>query len=836
MIKRLSENICDGIGNKASSLMELKRQGFLVPDGIVLSSNVFDTILKENNLKEQINPALKELNSDNVKKTSEKIAKCFENAIIPNRIVAEIEVVLDPKIKYAVRSSGLQEDLPDRSFAGQYNTFLNVSGTNDIKRAIIDCYKSMYSQTVLNYLLSHQTDTNNLKMAVIIQEMVEADVSGIAFTINPITGIDKEIVVEAAEGLGENIVGGKVVPHKYVYNWYSGTYENDNDRLLNGELLSEMMTAFLDIQVYFGYPCDIEFAVKNNVLYILQARPITKINYSNIQDQWTTADFKDGGVSATTCFPFMWSLYEYIWDIAFREYLNKAVLVHKKHLQKLGDMFFGRPYWNLTKAKQGMAKVIGYKEKEFDHELGVKITYEGDGNTTQITPASLVNVLRILMVNRRMTVTKLKNNQNLQNELLAVYDKRFAEKDTEITSIEFEKAWERLVFDDYLKSESNYFSQIFVNTIGQPIYKSNLKKYVSESAYLNLITGLHDISHLRPFNDLWSISRKIRDDAEAFGFWKKASIGEIKREYDLQSQKHYISELAAHIEKFGYHSDKELDVTHPHYSEDPSAVIFSLKDTVLLSDENSPSSGQKKQRTGYKNELDELKKRVSPFQYKRLIKKIDEMRKMLWWREEFRDTSTKYYFLIRLYTLKLAKDYAEQNIIDDITDIWYLKIEDIRRLINRDIDALRFKEIINKNKKYYRSFRNYVSENEIGSVFDREAVEVYENGLEGVGCNNGVVTGTARVVNDFSEIDKIQTGDILVTKYTDTGWTSKFAVLKGIVTEYGGTLCHSAIVSREYGIPCIVSASDITKKIKDGSTITINGTTGAVKIVKEQQV
>ena len=834
MIKRLNEDRCDGVGNKAGLLMELKRQGFHVPDGIVLSVVAFDAVLKENNLEEKINPALQGLTRDNIKQTSKKIAVYFDNAVIPGQMLTEIEASLDPNASYAVRSSGLQEDLPDRSFAGQYSTFLNVSGMDGIKRAMIDCYQSMYSETVLTYLLGQQANMDHLKMAVIIQEMVDADVSGIAFTINPITGNDKEIVVEAAEGLGEKIVGGRVVPLRYVYNWYNDTYEHHDNRLLSKELLSEMMTAFLDIQVHFGYPCDIEFAVKNNVLSILQARPITKINYSNIQDQWTTADFKDGGVSATTCFPFMWSLYEYIWDITFREYLNKAVLVNKKHLRKLGDLFFGRPYWNLTKAKLGMAKVIGYKEKDFDHELGVKITYEGDGVTTRISPASIINVLRILLVNKRMTAARLKTNRSLQNELLDLYDERLAEKDVGTDLTELEKAWQRLVFDDYLKSESTYFSQIFLNTIGQAIYKSSLKKQVPESGYLNLIAGLQDVSHLRPFNELWSISRKIRNDADAFGFWKHTSAEEIKKEYEKQSKERFIFELAAYIETFGYHSDKELDVTHPHYSEDPSPVISSLKDTILLSDERSPLLGQEKQRESYEKELSELAKRAGPHTYKKLVKKIEEMRKMLWWREEFRDLSTKYYYLVRLYTLRLASHYTAQNIIDDSDDIWYLKIADIKSFMGKEIDKGHFKEIIGRNKKYYRSFRNFASENEIGHVFDREAAESADTDLKGVGCNNGIVTGIARVINDFDEMDQIQPGDILVTKYTDTGWTSKFAILKGIVTEYGGTLCHSAIVSREYGIPCIVSAADVTKKIKDGSVITINGTTGLIKIVKEQ--
>ena len=135
--------------------------------------------------------------------------------------------------------------------------------------------------------------------------------------------------------------------------------------------------------------------------------------------------------------------------------------------------------------------------------------------------------------------------------------------------------------------------------------------------------------------------------------------------------------------------------------------------------------------------------------------------------------------------------------------------------------------IIDKNRKYYNAYRNYTSENEIGSVFSGTTKKT--SNMKGLGANNGIVTATARVINSFEEIDRLQEGDILVTKFTDTGWTPKFAILSGIVTEYGGVLCHAAIVSREYGIPAIVSATNIMNEIKDGETITINGTTGEIR-------
>ena len=207
------------------------------------------------------------------------------------------------------------------------------------------------------------------------------------------------------------------------------------------------------------------------------------------------------------------------------------------------------------------------------------------------------------------------------------------------------------------------------------------------------------------------------------------------------------------------------------------------------------------------------------------------MRDMLWWREEFRDVSTRFYYLIRVYTVALAKKFETDGVLEKWDDVWFLKVGAIWDFLDGKLAAENLREMIEKNRRYYQAYRNYVSENEIGTkVVKAEEPKAGNAVIRGLGANNGTVTGVARVIEDFSQIDRIQKGDVLVTKFTDTGWTPKFAILSGIVTEYGGILCHAAIVSREYGIPAIVCCKDAMKKIKDGQIITIDGGTGIVTI------
>ena len=359
MIVKIDDDIfSELIGNKAKSLQLMKKNGFCVPNGFILDKNTFKEIIEYNKVQEKIQYLLKNIKSENIKQSSIELCTIIKNLIIPENISNEIANKLLSDKKYAVRSSGIKEDLDNFSFAGQYDTFLNIDKEDEVLKAILDCYKSMYSEGILSYCFDNNVDFDDYTMAVIIQEMVNSKKSGVAFTINPLTGIDKEFLIEIAEGLGENIVSGKVVPENYTYNWCEEKYEYDiSNKLLNKDELEELCSKLLEIQMFFGYPVDVEFAYESKKLYILQARAITKIMYHEIKDQWSTADFKDGGVSATVCKQYMWSLYEYIWETTLKKFIIDSKILKENGFRKLGDMFYGRPYWNMSIVKKAMSRV-----------------------------------------------------------------------------------------------------------------------------------------------------------------------------------------------------------------------------------------------------------------------------------------------------------------------------------------------------------------------------------------------------------------------------------------------------------------------------------------------
>ena len=476
----------DNIGEKAKSVMHLKRKGFCVPDGIVLDEDFFADIFLESPRKEQFEKFLKELNINNIQIISKRMKRILEEYEIPDEKWKEIEGFLDKNRKYAVRSSSSKEDLCDFSFAGQYETCLNVYGFENIKIAVKKCYQSMFSIEVLHYLVENNIERDNFKICVIIQEMVEAEKSGVVFTINPMNGNDSELIIEVGEGIGENLVSGKVVPSRCIYDWRNEKFIVPmGSNALNKKQLNNLIKTTLSVQREYGFPCDIEFAFIKDKLYLLQARPITNISYSNIDGTWTNANFKDGGVSSKVCKPFMWSLYEYVWDDSLGQFLLQTKLWNKADTVKLGKMFYGRPYWNLGAVKQVMAKVPGFIERDFDEDLGVTVGYEGSGNVTKINIRTLLPFIKTVISYKRLVSIRTNNFENIKKTLIDKYDYYFNSLiDTnELENIE--KDWIQLVKDDYHTSESAYFSQVFINTIWQTLFKDKMSKYVEKEEYLN---------------------------------------------------------------------------------------------------------------------------------------------------------------------------------------------------------------------------------------------------------------------------------------------------------------------------------------------------------------
>src|SRR4029450_192591 len=218
-------------------------------------------------------------------------------------------------------------------------------------------------------------------MDVIVQKMVQPQLAGVAFTVNPVTGAD-EIVIEAREGLADALLAGRApaLPR---------------DHPLVVRYAPEIERVARRLQQHFGAPQDIEFAIEGDTVFVVQSRPITRISFAREVGEWTNADFRDGGVSCTVCTPLMWSLYDFIWEDALKGFLREIRLFDGDF--QAGRMFFGRPYWNLGAVKRCLMKLPGFVERDFNNDLSVKINYGGDGIRTPFTLGGIVRALPTIL-------------------------------------------------------------------------------------------------------------------------------------------------------------------------------------------------------------------------------------------------------------------------------------------------------------------------------------------------------------------------------------------------------------------------------------------------------
>lgn len=834
ILKQLSDS--DNVGAKAAMLGRLTSHGFSVPDGFVLDQQVYAEFIQHNQLDQKIFGLLETLTKESITFVSQTIQEMIQRGVFEDRLLEELSGRLSCDQLYAIRSSGAMEDLADHSFAGQYESFLGIQGLSEIVICIKACYQSMFSETNLNYLVDHQLSPKNLTMSVIVQEFIVADYSGVAFTLNPVSGDDSQIVIEVAQGRGDHLVGGYVEAISHCYNWRQNSWQEKEEWLISQKKLTKFAKVFLAIQVWLGYPCDIEFAIKEEELVILQVRAITAIYYGGISGQWTTANFRDGGVSAQICSPFMWSLYESVWDQALGRFLVEGKINQPHEFGPLLRYDYGRLYWNVGVVKRAMAKFPGYNEKDFDNELGITKSYTGEGQQTRLSLKLLWPILQMALVQKKRVKVSLGEAETRRNELLKTYELA-SEKLTNLEGHQLASAWRELIEVSFPISELTYFQQVYLNTVEQTLFKEKIVKHLDYQDYLILLGGLDQVSHLLPYQEMWAISRRIQQEPAAQHFWQEHSSEEINAQLEQGKSFPTSDSLTQLIARFGYHSSRELNIEYESYSEDPTFFIQHIQALVLLDESYSPAINQQRQYEDYQSVLAKLRQQLPARKMKGFEKDIAKMRELLWWREELRDISTRYYSLIRHYSLKLACWYQALGLLEKTADIWYLEHKVISHYSQGLLSQDQFQAKLKEGRTYYQGYRHFKNPEDIGTVYQEGRETVTATSLleiKGIGCNKGQVTGVARVIESVADIHDLQPEEILVTRFTDTGWTSKFAILKGIVTETGGVLCHAAICAREYGIPCIVCANQATEIIKTGMLITIDGATGEVKVIAEK--
>lgn len=707
------------------------------------------------------------------------------------------------KGKYAIRSSSNLEDRKLNSFAGQFDTYLNVV-PKKINKKVQACFNSINNKNVDDYLKKKKIKTKDIKMDVIIQEMVNAKYSGIIFTSNP-QGLLNETVIVVGKGLGNNIVEDKILTTTYYYNRTDKVYYYDGlIDYLNKELIEELITLSEKIKEVLGEYLDIEFAIKDNKIYILQARPITTIDTSNlvILDNSNIVESYPG-----ISLPLTISFVHFVYSNVFKKEAYRLTK-NKKLVEENNDNFnnmvassSGRIYYKIS-SWYTLIKFLPFSKKIipiWQDMLGVKNKTYDD---TKIK-LSFITKLKIYYNTFKELKNVSKNMDKLNNKFIEVNDYFYTHFNDKLSNKQIIKLYS-LIKDELLSS----WDITLVNDLYSFIYTGLLKKRLNKKKYNeekinDYISGITNIESLKPIKSL--IELAYNKD--------KLSKKEYKLLYDNYIFKYgdrNLEELKLESETFRT-NNKLLDRKIKEYRKDKNKL------SIIYNDLN------KEKDIKIKEDF------ITRFISKRAMQGIKN-------REISRLNRSRIYGMVRSMFLGISKNLVKEKRLRKKEDIFYLTIDEVFNYKKYDL-----KRIVNTRKKEYKMFYALPSYSRLiftNKEFDKNhkrinkiVKEIEKNILEGIPTSNGKVSGEALVIEDINNNYDVK-DKILITKMTDPGWVFLLINSKGVIAEKGSILSHTAIISREIKIPSIVGVENATNVIKTGDYIEMDAYTGRIKILK----
>ena len=782
------------LGSKIENLKIMKNAGLPVPEFEAFS---FDELIAD---RSKIKQTLILSYGKSIAEKSAMLKAAVRECVCVNR-----KVSLEGEL-FSVRSSSCVEDSSENSFAGQFDTFLNVA-REDVAEKIVECVCSLYNENVLEYMDRAGLDINNLEMNVIVQRMVNSDVSGIVFTANP-QGILNETVIVAGRGLGENVVSDRIDTTSYYYSLTDDIYYYDGkENLLSDETVRLIVETSKKICSLFTDYTDIEFAVENGRLFILQARPITTLNNKN-QLLFDNSNIVESypGLSLPLTVSFVEMVFGGVFKDAGRRLLHndRELKKHYNILENTVGTVNGRIYYNLNSWYSAM-KFLPFSKKitaVWQELVGVKYK-DYDDSANKINPLVKASVYF-------NTVTELintpKNMKKLNERFIEIKNYVYSRFEEEMTAHEilelFDKIQDKLLSCWGITLLNDTYAFIFTGLL-----KSRLKsRYDNHEEIANsYISGISNIESMKPVKEM------IR----------------IAIDFDKMSEAEYIKRRKEYIDVYGDRCLEELKLETETFRTNPQ--LFDDKINEFRQDKEKLAAlldGQKQE------EKPEIKMdAVTRFLSKRCMLGIGN-------REIQRLNRSRIFGMVREAVLRLGEIYSKQGCINETRDVFYLTLDEVYSLADSPCNM---KETVQSRKEKYEMFSHLPAYSRIvfsSAPFDKNhrsinMTSMYSSKDEmlGVPCSNGVVEGEACVVTDVKQVSSVK-DKILITKMTDPGWVFLLAEARGVVSEKGSLLSHTAIISRELGIPAVVGIEGLMSTVKNGDIVRLDGSTGVVKIIR----
>lgn len=832
-------------GGKGANLGEMTAAGIAVPGGFVVTADAYKAFIKENHLEEMFRRELTEAGKDEAKLLD--AAKKFRHAISKGKLPEEVEKTVREKYaqlgeqaRVAVRSSATAEDLPDASFAGQQETYLNVRGAEAVLTQIRNCYASLWGNRAVCYRSNQGYDQLSVALAVVIQKMVESEKAGVLFTVNPINRNPDEMQINASYGLGESVVSGKVTADSYlcdkqgkvkscqigsketqiIYADTQGTAATANAqctpddvitsdaqktpgdtaatkevavsekmqkaRCLNDEEIAVLCAEALRIEKHYGCPMDIEWAIAGGSVYILQARAITTLHTDNAEEQKIIAGYLEG------------------MQITGKARANMAF-----QLEKMPFAYRPLDYDYIIKINRQKAKIF--------QENGIILTSDPriDDDGIQTLPTSRIKINGGIF--KLFGTLKLLKNFAVCAEKCRTFLAEYEDEIGKMRQIDFEQKNIKEC-GEFLSYTLNLIGRLAYDRFKYALFPSfiarDMEKAVQkvDKSYtkFDLFWGLNNKTS-EVTRDIAELAGKIKEDkALAADLLQGANYQTLYKKYpEMQSA------FDSFLQKNGYKTDYNCYCVDARtLLENPDRLLHILQPLVATTE---TASGEKEQDFGklmeqlkaiYGNKYPALKERIEDFRYFHVV------------REE-----TQYLWETVFYYVRKCLERTNMLLLSD-TDYEH----GVANLFAEELIAACERGSLSESDKEKIERRN--SKHPLAQkVWDASKLLVFDadgDVLKGVRGSTSTAIGKVCIIHGPEEFYKMQKGDVLVCQLTDPEWTPLFNLASAVVADTGSSLSHAAIVAREYGIPAVLGVGFATTRFKDGDTIKVDGDKGEV--------
>jgi rifampicin phosphotransferase len=858
------------VGGKGASLARMAAAGLPVPPGFHITTQVYRRFINENHLADEILAAAKQGRVDDPS-TLDKASAQIQSMIIQGAIHDDIAISIreaygklgsdDPAV--AVRSSATAEDLPEMSFAGQQETYLNIHGADQVLEAVKRCWASLWTARAIGYRIRNNVLPEGVALAVVVQQIVPADVAGILFTANPVTGARDQIVINAAWGLGEAIVGGHVTPDTFIVDKQTGALESqeiaDKDvmtvQLPEGTreepvptekgrqaALTESQAIKLSklgtqIETLYGQPIDVEWALHDGRFFILQARPITALPEPRLPLDWKLPrpDGKYVRQSVIELLPDPLSpLFATLGIPAWNDSIYMLILPLGMQSVKLSDF--------LPEGWQMLTTINDYAY------------YDGSGFTGKQSIRALLAMPRLI---KTLLPTARERWEKEARPRYAAVVSAWAGLDVrELTTTQLLYGAREITQSaaaHYITIQSGILPLAYMSeTIFTVVYNRLIKRRDDPPA-LTFMLGF-DSMPIQAEKSLYDLAVWVRKHAELAGYLTGTAGTEIVTTSqsssspiaDAESWREFCRRFEEHLNRFG-HAIYDLDFAKPLPVDDPAPLLETLKYFL-----------EGRGRDPYERQVETIMTREQAT--KSVLKRLKGLRlkwfpKLLRWaqqyaplREDALATIGLGWPLLRRLLHEVGRRLVEVHAIATSDDVFWLKMEELQTAVTA-LDANRalrdFRAIVMERRATWERERMATPPVALppkegarywgidwSFMMPAHTDQTAGDTIKGIGASPGRVGGIARVIHGPEEFSQMGHGDILVTKITTPAWTPLFALASGIVTDVGGILSHGSIVAREYHIPAVLGTGVATERIQSDQSITVDGDRGIVTIEK----